>query len=161
LAQRRQDAKEVEEIERKIAEFDAVHGTGAEGTTTPNHDTSDVLTKLSEKNRKANAEAVRRAEIAEAERRRRERKLALAGNSGTVTPTDPSARLRTIPRTFNAVTPNSRLVYPHLIVLNVFAKVNLYSSGLQRPIRRVPVRKGSNRRRPRLHRQMERLSRLL
>ncbi|KAK7449230.1 RNA polymerase-associated protein rtf1 [Stygiomarasmius scandens] len=113
LAQRRQDAKEVEEIERKIAEFDAVHGTGAEGTTTPNHDTSDVLTKLSEKNRKANAEAVRRAEIAEAERRRRERKLALASNSGTVTPTDPSARLRTIPRTFNAVTPNSRPATPN------------------------------------------------
>ncbi|THU95934.1 plus-3-domain-containing protein [Dendrothele bispora CBS 962.96] len=113
LAQRRQDLKELEEIDRKIAEFDAEHGTGSEATSTPNHDNSDVLSKLSEKNRKANAEAVRRAEAMEAERRRRERKLALAGNSGTATPTDPSARLRMIPRTFNAVTPNSRPATPN------------------------------------------------
>ncbi|KAF5372598.1 hypothetical protein D9758_005224 [Tetrapyrgos nigripes] len=111
LALRRQDYKEVEEIDRKIAEFDAQHGT--DGTSTPNNDTTDVLSKLSEKNRKANAEAIRRAEIMEAERRRRERKLALSGNSGTSTPTDPSARLRTIPRTFNAITPSSRPSTPN------------------------------------------------
>ncbi|KAK1220627.1 RNA polymerase-associated protein rtf1 [Marasmius sp. AFHP31] len=115
LAQRRQDYKEVAEIDAKLAEFDAQHGIRSNGTSregTPgvkaqNESKSDVLAMLSEKNRKANAEAVRRAEIMEAEKRRRERKLAMSG-SGTATPTDPSARLRTVPRTFNAATPTSR-----------------------------------------------------
>ncbi|KAL0581688.1 RNA polymerase-associated protein rtf1 [Marasmius crinis-equi] len=115
LAQRRQDYKEVDEIDAKLADFDAQHGTGSNGASregTPGlkshkDDKSDVLAMLSEKNRKANAEAVRRAELMEAEKRRRERKLAMSG-SGTVTPSDPSARLRTVPRTFNAATPSSR-----------------------------------------------------
>ncbi|KAG7095565.1 hypothetical protein E1B28_006300 [Marasmius oreades] len=117
LAQRRQEYKEVAEIDAKLSEFDAQHGIGSNGVSregTPGaksqrEDKSDVLAMLSEKNRKANAEAVRRAELLEAEKRRRERKLALAGKSGATTPTDPSARLRTVPRTFNvATTPNSR-----------------------------------------------------
>uniref|UniRef100_A0A0W0F0V2 Plus3 domain-containing protein n=1 Tax=Moniliophthora roreri TaxID=221103 RepID=A0A0W0F0V2_MONRR len=105
LALRRQDFKEVAEIEAKLAEFESRNVR--EGT--PNgQDKADVLAMLSEKNRKANAEAVRRAEMMEAERRRRERKLASSGKSGTATPTDPSARLRTIPKIFNVITPASR-----------------------------------------------------
>ncbi|KAG6823259.1 hypothetical protein H0H93_003955 [Arthromyces matolae] len=50
-------------------------------------------------------EAVRKAELAEAERKRRERKLAA---SGTATPVDPSARLKIKPRLFDIATPTSR-----------------------------------------------------
>ncbi|KAF9269503.1 plus-3-domain-containing protein [Marasmius fiardii PR-910] len=117
LAQRRQDYKEVGEIDAKLAEFDAQHGTP--GIKSQKEDKGDVLAMLSEKNRKANAEHIRRAELVEAEKRRRERKLALSGQSGTSTPTDPSARLRTIPRTFNAATaPNSRPGTPSAAALS-------------------------------------------
>lgn len=107
LAQRRGDHKEVAEHDLKLAEFEAQFG-GTTRESTPSHtdDKSAVLAMLSEKNRKANAEAVRRAEMIEAEKRRRERKKAASG-SGAGTPIDPSARLRTVPRTFNAVTPNT------------------------------------------------------
>lgn len=95
LAQRRHDFAEVAEIDIKLAEFAAAMGDEEDTRTRGD----DVLAKLSEKNRKANFESVRKAEVMEAEKRRRERKLALSGKSGTATPTDPSARLRTIPRT--------------------------------------------------------------
>ncbi|KAJ4490436.1 hypothetical protein J3R30DRAFT_3421818 [Lentinula aciculospora] len=112
LAQRRQDHAEVAELDAQIAEFDARYGNAAtNGNPSGNQNEngrsssgSDVLMKLSEKNRKANAEAVRRAEQQEAERKRRERKLAMSG-SGTVTPVDPSARLKTVPRMLIARTP--------------------------------------------------------
>ncbi|KAJ3997325.1 plus-3-domain-containing protein [Lentinula boryana] len=113
LASRRQDHAEVAELDAQIAEFDARYGNGG-GTNgsangkldenTRSSSGSDVLMKLSEKNRKANAEAVRRAEQQEAERKRRERKLAMSG-SGTSTPIDPSARLKILPRTLIARTP--------------------------------------------------------
>ncbi|KAF9065277.1 hypothetical protein BDP27DRAFT_1332186 [Rhodocollybia butyracea] len=108
LAQRRQDLKELAELDAQIVEFDAMYGSSANGTSTGDKGESgkgsDVLMKLSEKNRKANAEAVRRAEQQEAERKRRERKLAKSG-SGTSTPVDPSARLKIIPRTSLIATP--------------------------------------------------------
>lgn len=94
LALRRHDFTEVAELDRQLA---ATFGEVV-STADPTKE-DDVLAKLSEKNRKANLDAVRKAELLEAERRRRERKLALSGHSGTSTPTDPSARLRTIPRT--------------------------------------------------------------
>lgn len=108
LAQRRQDLKELAELDAQIVEFDAMYGSSANGTSSGDKGESgkgsDVLMKLSEKNRKANAEAVRRAEQQEAERKRRERKLAKSG-SGTSTPVDPSARLKIIPRTSLIATP--------------------------------------------------------
>lgn len=91
LALRRQDYAEVEEIEAKLEE-------GNKPSTSPvkTHDTAaDLLTKVNERNRKANVEAVRRAELAEVERKRRERKLA------SRTPADPNARLKAV---FNAST---------------------------------------------------------
>ncbi|KAG7451546.1 plus-3-domain-containing protein [Guyanagaster necrorhizus] len=113
LAQRRLDYHEVAELDAKLAEFIAQYG---EDLSSPQKNgrraENDTLAKLSEKNRRANAEAVRRAEIAAAEQRRRERKRALAGKSGTATPTDPSARLKTVPRTFNSATPVSRPATP-------------------------------------------------
>ncbi len=60
----------------------------------PIEDTSALLAKVNERNRKANQEAIRRAEQQEAERKRRERRR------GTPTVLDPSSRLRTVPRMF-------------------------------------------------------------
>ncbi|KAF5378992.1 hypothetical protein D9757_009092 [Collybiopsis confluens] len=130
LAHRRGDHREVEELGAQIVEFDAKYGTSDPGSTSVNGGTGvagsgtggggggnkgdvsssggSVLMKLSEKNRKANAEAVRRAEQQEAERKRKERKMALMGGgdgSGRSTPVDPSARLKTVPRTMLAKTP--------------------------------------------------------
>lgn len=82
LAQRRRDYNEVEEVDKKLAELNAQYGAPKE----PESESEDVLAKVNERNRKANIEAVRRAEAAEAERKRRERKLALAAatsRSGT------------------------------------------------------------------------------
>lgn len=96
LAMRRQDYVEVTDIEAKLKELPVVQTTREEEESL-----ADKLAKVNERNRKANLEGVRKAELLEAERKRRERKLANAGGSGVATPSDPSARLRTIPRTFN------------------------------------------------------------
>jgi RNA polymerase-associated protein RTF1 len=94
LAQRRHDYAEVAEIDAKLLEFET-----AADVLSEDRKRDDMLAKVSERNRKANLEAMRRIELAEAERRRNERKN--IGRSGTSTPVDPSARLRTVPRTFN------------------------------------------------------------
>lgn len=130
LAQRRLDHHEVAELDAKLAEFVAQYG---EELSSPQKNSrreeNDTLAKLSEKNRKANAEAVRKAEIAAVEQRRRERKRVLAGKSGTATPTDPSARLKIVPRTFNSATPVSRFV---VLILSYFYEPFL-SLGLRLP----------------------------
>lgn len=103
LAQRRHDFAEVEEIDAKLAELAAATAEREPHRSEP----TDLLAKVNERNRKANMEAVRKAELAEVERKRRERKLAA---SGTATPVDPSARLKIKPRLFNAATPTTRYV---------------------------------------------------
>ena len=113
LAMRRHDYDEVKDIDIQLAAVESL-------PTPARVEAVDVLAKVNERNRKANQEAVRRAEMAESERKRRERKLVAAG--GTVTPQDPSARLKTVPRLFNAATPTSRLVpslssFYHVVVL--------------------------------------------
>lgn len=105
LAQRRHDFAEVEEIDAQLAELAA---SSTDRLSNP-RDAEDMLAKVNERNRRANMDAVRKAEIAEADRKRRERKLA-AANGGTVVPVDPSARLKTVPRLFNSATPVTRLV---------------------------------------------------
>ncbi|OJA11412.1 hypothetical protein AZE42_05742 [Rhizopogon vesiculosus] len=101
LALRRQDYAEVTEIEAKLAELPAIatpaRNEGGESL-------SDKLAKVNERNRKANLEGIRKAELMEAERKRRERKM---NASGTATPADPSARLKTVPRLFNDTTSRS------------------------------------------------------
>ena len=102
LAQRRNDWNEVAEIDAKLAEEAA---RTPEKKEQPPKTTQDLLAKVNERNRKANMEAVRKAEMAEMERKKMGRKL-LAQNA----PVDPSARLKTLPRTFNSNTPVTRLV---------------------------------------------------
>jgi len=99
LALGRHDYAEVVEIDKKLEE-----ASKASSPPVKQHDSgADLLAKVNERNRKANVEAVRRAELAESERKRRERRLHTR-NGGTPTPSDPSARLKTLPRTFNAAT---------------------------------------------------------
>ncbi|KAG1872962.1 hypothetical protein DFJ58DRAFT_760541 [Suillus subalutaceus] len=95
LAIRRQDYAEVAEIDAKLAELPAVATPARNGGE---ESLNDKLAKVNERNRKANLEGVRKAEMLEAERKRRERKM---NASGTATPADPSARLKTVPRLFN------------------------------------------------------------
>ncbi|KAG6915157.1 hypothetical protein DXG01_012974 [Tephrocybe rancida] len=119
LAQRRQDGKEVAEIDLKLAELVASQPQKDEGI--------DILAKVNERNRKANMEAVRKAELAESERKRRDRKLAA---SGTQTPVDPSARLKIKPRLFDAATPTTRPGTP--------AGATPISKSVSRPISPLP-----------------------
>lgn len=107
LAQRRNDWDEVAEIDAKLAEEAA--RTSEQQQPSRVDTAQDLLAKVNERNRKANMEAVRKAETAEAERKKKERKL-LAQNGGRSTPVDPSARLKTVPRMFNSSTPVTRLV---------------------------------------------------
>ncbi|KAF8960863.1 hypothetical protein BDZ97DRAFT_1273077 [Flammula alnicola] len=100
LALRRQDYDEVAEIDAKLAADAAKMHEPAKA------EPMDLLAKVNERNRKANMEAVRKAELEGAERKRRERKLAME-SGGTSTPIDPSARLKITPRTFNASTPTT------------------------------------------------------
>jgi RNA polymerase-associated protein RTF1 len=110
LAQRRHDFKEVAEIDTQLTELAAASSADRPNGSLNEH---DMLTKVNERNRRANMEAVRKAETAEADRKRRERKLA-ATAGGTIAPIDPSARLKTVPRLFNSATP-TRLVVPCFI----------------------------------------------
>jgi len=107
IAQRRNDWNEVAEIDAKLAD-EAARSSEQQQSARPDT-VQDMLAKVNERNRKANMEAVRKAEIAEAERKKRERK-SLAQNGGRSTPVDPSARLKTVPRLFNSNTPVTRLV---------------------------------------------------
>jgi RNA polymerase-associated protein RTF1 len=91
LAIRRNDKEEVRILDAQLAVL-ALESPPAPTDST--EDASVLLAKVNERNRKANLEAIRRAEIQEAERKRRERRL------GTPTALDPSARLRTVPRLF-------------------------------------------------------------
>ncbi|KAG6333784.1 hypothetical protein ID866_5310 [Astraeus odoratus] len=91
LALRRQDYPEVADIEAKLKELPVAQNTREEEESL-----ADKLAKVNERNRKANLEAVRKAEF-EAERKRRERKLAAAGLSGTATP-EANARLKAVSR---------------------------------------------------------------
>ncbi|KAJ7768669.1 plus-3-domain-containing protein [Mycena maculata] len=108
LAQRRQDYTEVSEIDAKLAAI----APSAEAVEKEKEDRlEDRLARVNERNRKANMEAVRRAEGLEAERKRRERREKANGRESFVL--DPSARLRTVPRLFESATPTSRPSTPN------------------------------------------------
>ena len=73
LALRRKDFAEVQSIDSQLAELNAANPeVEREDTAT------DIMAKVNERNRRANLESTRKAEQMEAERRKRERKLAAA-----------------------------------------------------------------------------------
>ena len=94
LALRRRDAVEYDRIQAELL----ILGASAPATDDVEDERATLLAQVNERNRKANLEAVRQAEALEAERKRKERKLAAAGRVST--PVDPSARLKTVPRVF-------------------------------------------------------------
>ncbi|KAF9648313.1 hypothetical protein BDM02DRAFT_3115644 [Thelephora ganbajun] len=73
LALRRQELAEVRLIDAQLAELNAANPEAEREDTA-----ADIMAKVNERNRKANLEATRKAEQMEAERRKRERKLAAA-----------------------------------------------------------------------------------
>ncbi|EKM57104.1 uncharacterized protein PHACADRAFT_254665 [Phanerochaete carnosa HHB-10118-sp] len=77
LALRRNDLVEVADIDAKLIAL-----TG-ETTARPRSSQADELARLNERNRKANIEAARKADMLESERKRRERKLAHAHGAAT------------------------------------------------------------------------------
>lgn len=85
LAEKRHDYKEVEELDKLIKELDTEYAD-LQPPTTSNDDMHDLLEMVNERNRRANMEAVRKAEAEFAERKRRERRLAAAGGSRPGTP---------------------------------------------------------------------------
>ncbi|KAF9781241.1 plus-3-domain-containing protein [Thelephora terrestris] len=76
LAFRRQDMSEVRSIDVQLAELNAANPEMEREDAA-----TDVMAKVNERNRKANLEATRKAEQMEAERRKRERKLAAAARA--------------------------------------------------------------------------------
>lgn len=118
LALKRQDYKEATELEEKISELEIrIHGSSNGGSPKKAADDKDeILRRVNERNRKANLDAVRRAEAAASEQKRREREAAAkaaaqggaAAAAAVVAKFDPSARLKTMPRLFNAATPGTR-----------------------------------------------------
>ncbi|KAJ7893731.1 hypothetical protein B0H14DRAFT_3081358 [Mycena olivaceomarginata] len=114
LAQRRQDYDEVREIDAQLAA--AAAAASLSGAKAPGEEElQDRLARVNERNRKANAESIRKAEMLEAERKKRERKSMREGG-GVI---DPSARLRTVPRLWESATPTSRPSTPNPATLGV------------------------------------------
>lgn len=123
LALRRHDYEVAKRLEAKLAEsepqdsflistttaMDATHlssspnnnntNTAASNNHSSTNREMEALAKINDRNRKANLVAVRKAEQAEGERKRRERQAMLSGDTTGI---DPSARLKTLPRMFNA-----------------------------------------------------------
>jgi RNA polymerase-associated protein RTF1 len=91
LALRRKDNAEAVMLDAQLAELEV---ESSPAKPEPTEDTSALLAKVNERNRKANQEAIRRAELQEAERKRRERR-------GTPV-LDSNGRLRTVPRMFGS-----------------------------------------------------------
>ena len=101
LAQRRQDEDEIRELRRQLNEIDA-EIAAHDAADAPREETlTDKLAKVNERNRKANAESIRAAELREMERRRKEKLAAANGSATPPTTFDPSARLKTVPKLFN------------------------------------------------------------
>ena len=94
----REDFEEAAMVEAKLKELD--QAAASEAPAQPKQpDVNDVFAKINERNRQRNLEAIRKAEAEQALKKRLERK-ALASGSGTLTPVDPSARVRTVPKLF-------------------------------------------------------------
>lgn len=109
LALRRQDYKEAAQLEQELETLASVQNANGKRERAPDTH-ADIMARVNERNRKANLDAVRRAEAEQAARKRQERKAAAAG-TGSPAPFDVSARVKTVPKTHH----QSRLVNLRLI----------------------------------------------
>lgn len=98
LAMKRQDYKEVAEIDKELESLAATQSSG-NNRRERGDDQADLMAKVNERNRRANLEAVRKAEAELAARKRQERKaLANAVATSTSTSLDVTARVKSISR---------------------------------------------------------------
>ncbi|GJJ14780.1 hypothetical protein Clacol_009048 [Clathrus columnatus] len=100
LALKRQDYKEVAEIEKELESLASTQSS-ANGRRERNDPQADLMAKVNERNRRANLEAVRKAEAELAARKRQERRVlanAVATGSSLPIAIDMSARVKTVPR---------------------------------------------------------------
>ncbi|KAK7683685.1 hypothetical protein QCA50_013061 [Cerrena zonata] len=81
LAYRRQDQEEVKQLDERIAELDLTIESERKGRREESS-VEDLLAKVNERNRRANAETLKNIAARE-EKKRRERKLAMANGSAT------------------------------------------------------------------------------
>lgn len=77
----RGDAAEVAELEQKLTQIEEVIASSSNGVNDV-ETTQDVLAMVNERNRKANLEAVRRAEVETAEKKKKERKARFLEHQG-------------------------------------------------------------------------------
>ncbi|KAF8501300.1 hypothetical protein JB92DRAFT_3124151 [Gautieria morchelliformis] len=100
LALKRQDYKEAAQIDQELETLASVQEANGNGKRERGQDShADLMARVNERNRKANLEAVRLAEAAQAARKRQERKAAAAGlAAGRPVIFDVSARVKTVPR---------------------------------------------------------------
>ncbi|KAJ6449901.1 hypothetical protein C8R45DRAFT_1044297 [Mycena sanguinolenta] len=135
LAQWREDFDEVRKIDEQLAALAPPNaGTRAPGEEEP----ADRLARMNERNRKANQEAVPKAEQAATERKRLERKKGVVNGEK---PFDPSARLRTVPRLFESATPTPRPSTPNPMALGLpgaGAKAGTSPSATPKPLNGAP-----------------------
>lgn len=116
LAMKRHDDEDVANLDRQLAIVQSKLDECGVTSQVAETSTDEAVRRVNERNRRANLEAVRSAELAENERKRKERELAAkaAREGGSAAAAaiamrhDPSARLKTVPRMFNAATPSTR-----------------------------------------------------
>jgi RNA polymerase-associated protein RTF1 len=114
LAYRRQDQEEVKQLDERIAELDLTIESERKGRREESS-VEDMLAKVNERNRRANAETLKNIAARE-EKKRRERKLAMANGSAT-------------PRLLG-----SRYVFPYLLSLgSCLSELHLMKSFLFLP----------------------------
>lgn len=89
LALRRQDYVEMASIDEQLAELNAANPVAA----IREDERGDILAKVNERNRKSNVDAIRKVEQMEADRKRRDRKLAAAVRANASASPAPSALL--------------------------------------------------------------------
>ena len=82
LASKRGDTAELEQIDAKLSQLMAEARPARGRKEGEGEDRADILARVNERNRKANQEAVRKAEHAEAERRRRRGGMVVVGEEG-------------------------------------------------------------------------------
>lgn len=89
LALRRQDYVEMTTIDVQLAELNAANPVAA----IREDERGDILAKVNERNRKSNLDAIRKVEQMEADRKRRDRKVAAAARANASASPAPSALL--------------------------------------------------------------------
>ncbi len=89
-------------IEEKLRAIEEEEGSATPSGREREEDMNDIMAKVNERNRMRNLEIIRKAEADAAMKKRMERKALMMNGTGSPAPqSDPSARLKTVPKVFN------------------------------------------------------------